>query len=52
MECDPAFMGCCEPLCDTSLPNNCPGQDQECLPFFEPGDAPPELETLGVCALP
>jgi hypothetical protein len=52
MECDPAFQFCCEPLCDTSLPNNCPGQDQECLPFFEPGDAPSSLETLGVCSLP
>ncbi|MCY0990771.1 hypothetical protein OV203_26740 [Nannocystis sp. ILAH1] len=51
-ECDPQFIGCCLPFCDTSLPNTCPGQGQECLSWW--GDEPPApgLENLGVCGLP
>ncbi|PCC71783.1 hypothetical protein SAMN02745121_03135 [Nannocystis exedens] len=51
-ECDPQSSGCCLPFCATSLPNTCPGQGQECLPWW--GEDPPEpgLENLGVCGLP
>jgi hypothetical protein len=46
--------GCCTPYCDLTQPNVCPGaaEGQECLPWFEPGTAPPGLENVGVCALP
>lgn len=55
VECDPRAIGCCEPFCDTSLPNTCPGQGQECLPVYLDEDAPPippGFPTVGLCALP
>ena len=51
-ECDPQALGCCLPFCDLSLPNACPGQGQQCLPWFEQGQAPPGLENVGVCGIP
>jgi hypothetical protein len=47
-------VGCCTPFCDTTQPNACPGaaEGQECQPWYEPGDAPPGLENVGVCAVP
>ena len=59
-ECNPGSEGCCMPFCDTSLANTCPGQGQECLPFFEPWQIPPTLPgdepsfkaTLGICLQP
>ena len=50
-ECDPQALGCCLPFCDLSLPNACPGQGQQCLPWFEQGQAPPGYENVGVCGL-
>ncbi len=50
VECDAEQLGCCEPFCDTSLPNSCPGQGQECVPVNMP--LPPGDENVGVCALP
>jgi hypothetical protein len=46
--------GCCSPWCDVTQPNTCPGaaEGQECQPWYEPGDALPGLEDIGVCALP
>jgi hypothetical protein len=52
VECDPAVSGCCEPFCDLSEPNLCPGQGQVCTPWFEQGQAPEGYEKVGVCALP
>jgi hypothetical protein len=54
MECDPQEPGCCEPLCDITLPNTCQGQGQQCIPYFEEGQAPPEFgnENVGFCSLP
>ena len=58
---DPSYVpscesatGCCTPFCDVTEPNACPGaaEGQECTPWYEPGDAPPGLENLGLCALP
>ncbi|MBL9103529.1 MAG: ribulose phosphate epimerase [Myxococcales bacterium] len=51
-ECDPAASGCCEPYCDVTLANTCPGAGQVCTPWFEPGDAPEGLENVGLCSLP
>ncbi|WAS99035.1 hypothetical protein [Nannocystis punicea] len=51
-ECDPDVFGCCLPHCDLTAPPSCPGAGQECLPWFEQGQAPPGHEDLGVCGLP
>lgn len=51
-ECDPRSNGCCEPLCDLTLPNPCSGQDQVCAPYFPEGEAPPGSEHVGICSLP
>jgi hypothetical protein len=51
-ECDPRAAGCCVPFCDTSLANTCPGQGQECLPWYEDGEALQGFENVGVCRLP
>ena len=45
-------FGCCLPYCDLDLPNTCPGQGLQCVPWYEPGEAPPGLEDVGVCHLP
>lgn len=51
-ECDPLAAGCCSPYCDITLPPNCPGAMQTCLPWFDPGTAPPEHANVGFCSLP
>ncbi|MCY1055899.1 hypothetical protein [Nannocystis sp. SCPEA4] len=43
--------GCCSPYCDLSSPS-CPGVGQQCRAYYAPGEAPPGLENVGVCALP
>jgi hypothetical protein len=43
---------CCSPICDTTQPNTCPGTGQECIAWWEAGTAPPNYETIGVCAVP
>jgi hypothetical protein len=50
---DCASTECCTAFCDTSGAP-CPGADQgvTCQPWYEPGGAPPGLETLGACVLP
>ena len=63
--CDPGLMcvepehvpdcmtgGCCTPFCDTTMPNACPGDGQECIPWFEEGMAPEGYENIGVCGVP
>ncbi|MDC0720120.1 hypothetical protein [Nannocystis bainbridge] len=52
VECDPVATGCCLPLCDLELPNTCPGQGQQCVAWYAPGEAPPGKDHLGQCALP
>ena len=32
--------GCCSPFCDTTALNTCPGDGQECIPWFMEGQAP------------
>ncbi len=44
-DCEDAM--CCAPYCDVDSPS-CP-LETNCLPFWEEGMAPPELENLGVC---
>ncbi|MCY1062449.1 hypothetical protein [Nannocystis sp. SCPEA4] len=51
-----AAPGCCTEFCDLSLaqsmPEMCSGApDQECLPFYDPGAAPPGLEDVGLCGI-
>lgn len=49
--CDPKIAGCCQPFCE--LPGAaCPNPDQECVPWFAPGEAPVGQENIGICAIP
>ncbi len=51
-ECDQQVIGCCEPFCDISAPNTCPGQGQVCNSWYG-GNRPPLMyENLGYCAVP
>jgi hypothetical protein len=43
--------GCCTPWCDLTDPS-CPGATQQCLPWLEQGQAPPEYDTVGICGVP
>ncbi|MBK8263467.1 MAG: hypothetical protein IPK80_19255 [Nannocystis sp.] len=43
--------GCCTPWCDINE-FTCPGEGQDCLPWFEDGVAPPGYENVGVCGVP
>jgi hypothetical protein len=52
-----ASTACCSQLCDLSQPNpaaQCSGeaQGQDCIPWFEPAEAPVGFEDVGLCALP
>lgn len=50
-ECDPMAVGCCIAFCDLSMPT-CNGQNAECLPWYEMGNAPPGEENVGICVIP
>ncbi len=53
LECDPLAPGCCIPYCDLDEPNTCPGQGQQCIPWYDdPGDAASFNTDVGACALP
>lgn len=43
--------GCCAAYCDLSAPT-CPLAEQNCVAYYAPGEAPPGLEDVGVCAAP
>ena len=45
--CGDAF-GCCLPYCDLSAPGACP-DPLECVPIYDPGQAPPGFEDVGEC---
>jgi hypothetical protein len=50
-------IGCCSSFCDFSDPDAsaaCPGAagGQECVLFYEEGQAPPGYEDVGVCLIP
>jgi len=54
--CEGSF-GCCSPYCDLTNPMasmNCPGfaDGQECIPWYEEGQAPPGYEDVGACGIP
>ncbi len=51
-ECDMNQVGCCEPFCDLTAPNTCPGEDQVCIPYFDPAPNPAGSENVGRCTLP
>jgi hypothetical protein len=44
---------CCTSLCDVTGPDTqCPEPTEECVPWFEPGQAPEGLEDVGACMFP
>ncbi len=48
---------CCSPFCDVTDPDasaNCPGAagGQECTPWYEDGNTPPDLDDVGACVIP
>ncbi len=44
---------CCSEFCDLNDPMSvCSFPEQECVPWFEEGSAPPALEHVGGCAIP
>jgi hypothetical protein len=44
---------CCTPLCDITDPMPpCVDAMEECVPWYEPGMAPPGLENVGACLIP
>ena len=43
---------CCSPFCDTTAPNTCPGELQECSPLFAEDMLPAGYENVGICAIP
>ncbi|MEZ4385664.1 MAG: ribulose phosphate epimerase [Nannocystaceae bacterium] len=45
-------LSCCTPYCDTAQPNTCPGDGQECVPWFDEGEAPDGYENVGGCKIP
>jgi hypothetical protein len=49
--------GCCTPFCDVTNPDAsaaCPGAagGQECVAWYEEGQAPPGFDDVGFCAIP
>lgn len=48
--CDVNAPGCCIPFCPLDTPACAPGT--ECLPWYEPMDAPPGYGNVGACTIP
>jgi hypothetical protein len=46
-------VGCCSNFCDLTAPDPALGclPGQTCLPWYDPGDPPPEYEHVGVCGV-
>jgi hypothetical protein len=45
--------GCCSEFCNLMEPNSCMGApQQECVPWYAEGEAPPGQENIGACAIP
>lgn len=44
--------GCCSSFCDLEDGNTCVGDGQQCVAWFDEGQAPPGAETLGACIIP
>lgn len=46
--------GCCSEFCDINEPNTCSGMGdgQECIPWYNEGEAPPGYDHVGGCSLP
>jgi len=44
--------GCCSSFCDLEDDGPCPGDGQQCVGWFDEGQAPPGAETLGACIIP
>ena len=52
--CEPGAAGCCGRFCDLTGEDPCPALDPatQCIPWYEDGQAPPDFETIGLCAIP
>jgi hypothetical protein len=64
--CDPGLAGinaeyvpgcagataCCAPFCDVNEAECDAGAGEECVPYYEEGQAPPGYENVGICMLP
>ncbi len=48
--CPAGVLACCSPFCDLMNPA-CTQPEQECLPWFEEGAAPPGFADLGICSV-
>ncbi len=44
--------GCCAQFCNLDDDVACPSELEQCLPYYENGEAPPGRTSLGVCAVP
>jgi hypothetical protein len=44
--------GCCGIICDITDPPDCPGAAEECISYYEQGQAPPQYMNVGVCVIP
>lgn len=47
-----AGEACCTSFCELDDGSVCPGQGQECVSWYEAGQAPPGAESLGACLIP
>jgi hypothetical protein len=48
-----SLAGCCTPFCDASDPiDGCPSSQEDCIPWFAEGEAPPGFEDVGACVMP
>lgn len=41
---------CCDPLCALGT-DQCPGEQQKCVPFFMNGEGYPQYNNLGICSI-
>lgn len=49
---DCAGEGCCTSFCEIGDGTVCQGQGQECVTWYEEGEAPPGGDALGACVIP
>jgi hypothetical protein len=45
-------IACCSPYCDTTELDACPGEGQECIPWYGEAVPPEGYEDVGICGVP
>ena len=45
-------IACCSPYCDTTELDPCPGEGQECMPWYGEAVPPEGYEDVGICGVP